>query len=155
MSAASKALGDLLRDSEEWRAFFRHSCEQGPLRVRAVARQWREELEARGHIVTSEDLEDALMVAARKLLPDSPGAEWDPDWAVALVKDSVARLGEHYAGLTAAEKDALDLSGQHPWDDRMHAAGLENNPVAFREALRGWESVALEALEAIRREGAA
>ncbi len=154
MSAASKALGELLRESEEWRAFFRRSCQQGPLRVRAVARQWREELEARGHDVTPEDLEDALMVAARKLLPHSPGAEWDPGWAVKLVKDSIARLGEHYAGLTAAEKDALDLSGQHPWDDRMHAAGLENDPVAFREALRGWESVALEALEAIRREAA-
>ncbi len=95
------------------------------------------------------------MVAARKLLPDSPGAEWDPDWAVALVKDSIARLGEHYAGLTAAEKDALDLSGQHPWDDRMHAAGLDNDTVAFREALRGWERAGLEALEAIQREGAA
>lgn len=155
MSAASKALAELLRDSEEWRAFFRRCCEEGPLRVRAVVRQWREELEERGHVVAVTDLEDALMVAARKLLPDSPGAEWDPDWAVALCKDSIARLGEHYAGLTAAERGALDLSAQHPFDDRMHAAGLGNDPAAFREALREWERAGLEGLEAIRQKGAA
>lgn len=155
MSAASKALGDLLRDSEEWRGFFRRCCEEGPLRVRAVVLQWREELEERGHAVAVVDLEDALMIAARKLLPDSPGAEWDSGWAVALCKDSIARLGEHYAGLTAAERDVLDLSGQHPWDERMYEAGIENDPPAFREALREWERVGLEALAEIRREGAA
>lgn len=155
MSGASKALGDLLRDSEEWRGFFHRCCDEGPLRVRAVVRQWREELEERGHIVAVVDLEDALMVAARKLLPDSPGAQWDPDWAVALCKDSIARLGEHYACLTAAERDVLDLSGQRPWDDRMHAAGLGNDPAAFRETLRRWERAGLEALEVVRRERAA
>ncbi len=144
-----------MRDSEEWRTFFRRSCEEGPLRLRAVVHQWRAELEERGHTVAVADLEDALMVAARKLLPDSPGAEWDPGWAVALTKDSIARLGEHYAGLTVTERDALDLSGQHPWDELMYAAGLENDPVTFREALRRWERAGLEALEAIRREGAA
>ncbi len=144
-----------MRESEEWRVFFRRCCEEGPLRVRAVVRQWREELAERGHTVAVEDLEDALATAARKLLPDIPGAEWDPDWAVALVKTSIARLGENYASLTASERDALDLSGQHPWDDRMHAAGIDNDPAAFREALRGWERVSLEALASIRREGAA
>lgn len=155
MSAASKALGDLLRVSEEWRGFFRRSCEEGPLRVRAVVHQWREELEDRGRTVAVVDLEDALMTAARKLLPDSSGAEWDPDWAVGLVKGSIARLGERYDDLAAADRDVLDLSGQHIWDDRMQAAVLENDPVAFREALRGWERVALEATADIQREGAA
>lgn len=155
MSSASKVLGDLLRDSEEWRVFFRRCCEEGPLRVRAVVLQWHEELEERGHTLAVEELEDALMNAARKLLPDSPGAEWDPDWAVALVKDSIARLGEHYASLTAAEKDALDLSVQHPFDDLMRVAGIENDPAAFRKALKGWELVSLESLASIRREGAA
>ncbi|MDP9477662.1 MAG: hypothetical protein M3R38_18590 [Actinomycetota bacterium] len=144
MSAASKALGNLLRDSKEWRGFFRRCCEEGPLRVRAVVHQWRKELEARGRVVAAEDLEDALMVAAHKLLPDSLGARWDPDWAVGLVKGSIARLGERYEGLAAADRYALDLSGQHPWHDRMQAAVLENDPVAFRAALRGWERVALE-----------
>lgn len=144
-----------MRDSEEWRGFFRRCCEEGPLRVRAVVCQWREELEERGHTVAVEDLEDALMNAARKLLPDSPGAEWDPDWAVALVKNSISRLGKHYASLTASERDALDLSGQHPWDDRMHAAGIDNDSAAFREASRGWERASLEVLASIRREGAA
>lgn len=155
MSAANKALGDLLRDSEEWREFFRRCCEEGPLRVRAVVLQWRAELEDRGHIVPVEDLEDALMNAARKLLPDTPGAEWDPDWAIALDKDSIARLGEHCASLTAAERDALDLSVQHPYGDQMSAAGIDNDPAAFREALRGWERVSLEAPADLRRGDAA
>lgn len=144
-----------MRDSGDWRGFFRGCCEEGPLRVRAVVRQWHEELGERGYTVAIPDLEDALMNAARKLLPDSPGAEWDPDWAVALVKDSIARLEEHYAVLTAAERDALDLSVQHPYDDQMSAAGIDNDPAAFREALRGWERASLEALAGIRREGAA
>ncbi len=155
MSAAVKALGDLLRDSEEWRAFFRRSCEEGPLRLRAVVHQWCAELEDRGHTVALEDLEDALTTAARKLLPDSPGARWDPEWASRTFKSAVARMGERYARLTEAEQEALSFSDQHPWEDGLQAAYVANDPAAYRAALEGWERAGLEAIEAIGRQGAA
>jgi hypothetical protein len=64
-------------------------------------------------------------------------------------------LAKHYAGLSAEEKDALDLSDQDLWDERMVAAGLDNDPAAFRAALKGWERAGLEAIERARVKGGA
>jgi hypothetical protein len=55
-----------------------------------------------------------------------------------------------YGALSAEEKDDLDLSAQDAWDERMDAAGLDNNPVAFRRALKGWERLGMEAIERVR-----
>jgi hypothetical protein len=72
-----------------------------------------------------------------------------------LCKDALARLAEYYAGLTAEEKDALDLPGQDVWDEQMRSAGLANDPTAFRRALKGWERAGLEAIERARAKGGA
>jgi hypothetical protein len=101
-------------------------------------------------------VEDALLGLARELLPESAAAQWDAKWAHDLCKNALSRWAKHYAGLSTEEKDALDLSAQGAWDERIVAAGLNNDPVAFRAALKGWEQAGLEAMERARaKDGAA
>ena len=92
---------------------------------------------------------------ARELLPETPAARWDGQWAHELCKGALARLAKSYAELSATEKEAVNLSAQEVWDERMHAAGLTNDPAAFRTALKGWERVRLEAMERVRVKGGA
>jgi hypothetical protein len=60
-----------------------------------------------------------------------------------------------YVGLSAEEKVDLDLSAQDVWDERMRSAGLDNDPAAFRVALKGWEQAGLEALKRVGTRGGA
>jgi hypothetical protein len=64
-------------------------------------------------------------------------------------------LAKRYAELSTADKEAVDLSAQDVWDERMYAAGLANDPVAFRVALRGWTRAGLEAMAQVRIKGGA
>src|SRR5215211_4546851 len=89
------------------------------------------------------------------LLPDTPDAQWDAEWAHDLSKDALARLAKRYAEFSSADKEVLELSTQVVWAERMHAAGLANDPTAFRAALEGWVRVGLEAMEFGRVEGGA
>ena len=155
-TAATASLAELLKASPEWRAFYRQCCEAGALRLRAQAWQFRDELRDRGKDVALQEVEDALLTIARKVLPKTPAAQWDPEWAAELIHDALARLAEHYAELLGGEREVLDLSGQEAWEERIHAAGLNNDPAAFREALKGWERATAEALEVAKeRSGAA
>ena len=140
----------LLKTDPEWRQFFKRCSETSPLRLRSQAWQWRDELADRGQVFALADIEDVLMGLARKIFPESPASQWDTEWAYELCRDFLARLGEHYSGLSEAERDALDLSVQDPHEEAMVAAGHANDPAAFREALRGWERVGLEAVEQAR-----
>ena len=149
---AAAALADLLRESAEWRAFFRRCCETGALRLRSQARQFRDELRKRGHEeLALADVEDALLQVARKVLPKTPAAEWDPEWAAQLCSDALSCLAEHYASSSAAERSALDLSSGDGWQDQMHRTAQANEPAAFREALRGWERTTLAALKSAKQ----
>jgi len=152
---ADTAIVELLSAKPEWRRFFRSCCESGALRLRAQAWQFREELQDCGQRFALTDVEDSLLTIARKVLPKAPAAEWDPQWTHELCKDSLARLAERYAGLSLEEKDALDLSTQDVWDERMCLAAQSNNPAAFRAALKGWEQAGLEAIERARAKGGA
>jgi hypothetical protein len=152
---ARTALLDLFKDEQEWRQFFRSCCERSTHRLSTQTSQFREELKGRGHAYPAEEVEDALLGLARELLPESAAAEWDAEWAHELCKHALARLAEHYARLAAEEKDALDLSTQDAWDERMVAAGLDNDPATFRAALKGWEQAGLEAIEWVRVKGGA
>ncbi len=152
ITAATTSIAELLKASPEWRAFYRQCCEAGALRLRAQAWQFRDELRERGEDVALQDVEDALLTITRKVLPKSPAAQWDPEWAAELIHDALARLAEHYAELLGGEREVLDLSGQEPFEERIHAAGLNNDPAAFREALRGWEKATAGALEAAKAE---
>jgi hypothetical protein len=100
-------------------------------------------------------VEDSLLGLARDLLPRTPAAQWDAEWAHELCKDALARLAKAYAGLSATEKEALDLYCQNVWERRMHAASLANDPAAFRAALEGWERAGLEAMQRVRVKGGA
>src|SRR5919107_3079789 len=129
---ARTALLELFKDSSGWRAFFRSCCETSPSRLRSQAWQFREELKDRGNQIQTDEVEDSLLGLARELLPDTPAAQWDAEWAHDLCRDALAHLARAYAGLSTEEKDALDFSAQDAWDQRMHEAGLANDPFAFR-----------------------
>jgi hypothetical protein len=152
---ASTALLELCKESHEWRAFFRSCCETSAFRLRSQAWQFREDLNERGHGFPTEEVEDALLGLARELLPDTPAAQWDAEWAHDLCRDALAHLAKHYAELSTADKETVDLSDQGVWDERMQAAGLANDPVAFRVALKGWTRAGLESMEQIRIRGGA
>jgi hypothetical protein len=152
---ARTALLELFKKSSGWRTFFRSCCETSPSRLRSQAWQFREELKERGHGFPTEEVEDVLLGLARELLPNTPAAQWDAEWAHDLCKDALALLAKRYAELSAQEKDTVDLSAQDEWDERMHEAGLANDPVAFRAALKSWERAGLEAMEQIRIRGGA
>ncbi len=150
-TSAAAALADLLRESAEWRLFYRQCCEAGAPLLRAQAWQFRDEISEREERrYPLQDVEDALLVAARKVLPGTPAAEWSPEWAAELCADALARLQEVYAGLSSEERAALELSAKDEHEDRMVRAGLANDPPAFRAALQDWEQAALRALEAAR-----
>ena len=72
-----------------------------------------------------------------------------------LCKEALAHLARAHAGLSAEEKEAVDLSGQGVWDEQMDAAASTNDPIAFRVALDGWRRAGLEAIERLRIRGGA
>ena len=152
---ARTALLKLFKESNEWRAFFRSCCENSAFRLLSQAWQFREDLKEQGHGFPTEEVEDALLGLARELLPNTPAAQWDAEWTHDLCKDALARLAKRYAELPTAVKEVLDLSAQDVWDERMHAAGLANDAVAFRAALEGWTRAGLEAMEGLRIRGGA
>jgi hypothetical protein len=149
------ALLEVFKDSSEWRAFFRSCCETSAFRLRSQAWQFREELNDQGNQYQEVEVEDSLLELARELLPDTPAAKWDTEWAHNLCKDALAHLAKRYAEFSDADKEVLDFSAQHVWDERMHEAGLANDPVAFRAALKSWERAGLEAMERLRIKGGA
>jgi len=152
---ARTALLELFKDSSMWRAFFRSCCETSAFRLRSQAWQFCGVLNNQGNQFQQEELEASLLGLARNLLPNSPAAQWDAEWAHDLCKDALAHLARDYAGLSAEEKDTVDLSAQDEWDKRMHEAGLANDPIAFRVALDGWTRAGLEAMEQLRIRGGA
>jgi hypothetical protein len=152
---ARTALLELFKESRGWRAFFRSCCEASAFRLRSQAWHFCDELNDRGHKLRADEVEDSLLGLARKLLPDTPAAQWDTEWAHELCKGALAHLAKRYAEFSATEKEAVTLSAQDVWDERMHDAGLANDPTAFRAAVKGWEQAGLEAMEWMRVKGGA
>jgi hypothetical protein len=149
------ALLELFKESSEWRTFFRSCCETSTSRLLSQAWQFRDELKDRGNQFPTDEVEDALLRLARGLLSNTTAAQWDAEWAHRLCKGALDRLAKTYADLSATEKEALDLSCQGVWDERMHAAGLANDPAAFRAALRCWERAGLDAMQRVQVRGGA
>ena len=152
---AHTALLELFKEAHEWRIFFRSCCETSAFRLRSQAWQFRDELAERGNQFQADEVEDALLGLARELLPSTPAAQWDAEWAHELCKDALAHLAERYAELSTAEKEAVDLSAQVVWDEQMYAAGIGNDLTAFRVALQGWERTGFEAMNQVQFKGGA
>src|SRR5215213_7507868 len=112
---ARTALLELFKESSGWRAFFRSCCETSAFRLRSQAWQFCGELNDRGHQFKVEEVEDSLLGLARELLPDTPAAHWDGEWAHDLCKDALARLAKRYAEFSTVDKEVLDLSVQEVW----------------------------------------
>ena len=146
---ATTAVAGLLRESRKWRVFFKSCCQTSALRLHSQAWQFRNELRDRGHDLLLEEAEDALFDLVQQLLPAAPAAEWSA-WAALVCEDALARLQEHYAGLTPKEKEALDLSRAWRQDERIVAAGRAEDRPALREAVGAYEQEALTALQDIR-----
>src|SRR5215208_6609038 len=91
------ALLELFKESHEWRSFFRSCCESSAFRLRTQTWQFREELKERGHGFLTEEVEDSLLGLAGELLPNTPAAQWDVEWAHDLCKDVLAHLAKRYA----------------------------------------------------------
>ena len=155
--SARRALAELMKASPEYRALFRRCCEAGAERLCAQAWQFRKELRRRGYWVDPEDLEDALLALARKVLPESPAARWSPEWAHELCREAVAQAVALYGELPPEAQGAADLKGaEAEWIECMNAAAEANDPAAFRAAVMGWERALVGALEATQtRPGAA
>jgi hypothetical protein len=152
---ARTALLELFKESHQWRIFFRSCCETSALRLRSQAWQFGDEAKNRGNQFQSDEVEDALLGLARELLPDTPAAQWDAEWAHDLCKGALAHLAKRYAEFSTADTEVLDFSAQDMWDERMHAAGLANDPAAFQTALKGWTRAGLEVMEQVRIKGGA
>jgi hypothetical protein len=152
---ARTALLEQLKESNRWRAFFRSCCETNAFRLRSQAWQFREELKERGHGFPTDEVEDVLLGLARELLSYTQAAQWDTEWAHELCKDALAHLAKRYAELSAADKEAVDFSGHGVWDERMCAADQDNDPAAFRAALRCWEQARLDAIQRVQVRGGA
>jgi len=155
---ATTTVSALLTESRKWRRFFKSCCQTSALRLRSQAWQFRDELRDRGHDLAPEETEDALFELAQKLLPAAPAAEW-PAWTELVCEDALARLQEHYAGLSWEEREALDLSRAWKQNEYIVAASLAEDRAALREAVRAYEQEALTALQnvrtAVKRMGAA
>jgi hypothetical protein len=149
------ALLELFKESREWRGFYRSCCEYSAFRLRAQGWQFRDELTDRGHESGSEMVEDILLELARELLPTSPAAKWDAEWARRLCEATLARLNECHASFSAKEKVAVDTSSEADWIGRMNAAAKANDPAAFRAAVKGWERAGLGAIQQVRVKGGA
>jgi len=155
--SAGRVVADLLRSSPEWRRLLKRCCETSSFRLRSQAWQFRAELQRRGEWVGPEDLEDALLSLARKVLPATPAAKWDAEWGHQLCRDALAQAVALYGELPPEVQGAADLEGaEAEWIERMNAAAEANDPAAFREAVKGWERALVGALEATQtRPGAA
>ena len=102
-----------------------------------------------------ESVQDTLFELARDLFPESPGADFIT-WAGLSCGDVMARPHEHYTNLSAAEKEAVDVSGAWCHNDAVEDACRNQDLAVLREALRIYECEALEALRATQgRSGAA
>jgi hypothetical protein len=139
------ALVELLKESRDWRTLFKGCANYSAFRLRAQAYRFRDELLERGHGATLDEVQDALFMLARQLLPESPGADFIT-WAGLLCGDALARIGEHYANLLAEEKEAVDLTRAWETNAEIVAACEAEDLAALREALRSYEGEALAAL---------
>jgi hypothetical protein len=144
-----RALANLLRADEDYRAFFRRCCETSAERLVSQAQQFGDELERRGVQVDGEDLEDALLILARKVLPDSLGSAWP----VELAAERASAAYRYCAKLYPGEGASLDAVGAA--DNAAMDAETDGDWRAYSVALREMKRAAREAWGVRERTGAA
>lgn len=142
---AAAAVAHLLRTSAEWRYFFRQCCETSGLRLRSQAWQWHDELRGQGQDFTLEDLEDALSDLACQLLPDSPGAAWDGEWAAERATEALRYLGSNFPECLENLR-ALD---EH--EVSAHEAAMKGDRDGYLEALTAYMRAGRDEALRIRR----
>ena len=149
------AIVEQLKTDRGLRLFYKRCCDTSAFRLRSQGWQFRQVLAERGYVASLESVQDTLFELARDLFPESPGADFIT-WAGLLCGDVMARPHEHYTNLSAADKEAEDVSGAWCHNDAVEDACRNQDLAVLREALKIYECEALEALRAVRgRSGAA
>jgi hypothetical protein len=144
---ARTALLALFKDSAEYRYFFRRLCERSPYRLRAQAWQFAEELADRGMSFELSEVEDALWELARELMPDSPAATWDTEWAGELAEKALRYLQERHV-------PGADLTALEPFDEEVVAAGFAEDRHRYRQAVREYVKAGLREFDRAREAAA-
>jgi len=136
---ATTAVANLLRASHDYRTLFRQCCQTSAERLGSQAWQFRNELRDRGVVVELEDLEDALLILARKVLPDSPGSAWPVELAAERASAAYRYCANLYPGhdasldaVGAADNAAMDAEAAGDW--QAYSAALRRMKRAAREA---------------------
>jgi len=133
-----------MRDSEEWRRFFKRCAETSSLRLRSRAWQGRDERHERGQDVDLEDVEDALCDLAGELLPDSPSAEWDEEHAAKLATAALNWLAEWFPECSGSP-------AQNTPTEAADTAAAGGEYARYREALRSLCRAGRDKARRIRR----
>jgi len=133
---ARTAVLELLRESPEWRQFFRKCCETSSFRLRSQAWQWRTETRDQGEELSLEDLQDVLSDLGVELMPDSPGAEWDIDWEREMLERAKRYVEEKMEELPRESRATVDVCSDLLANVGRSAA--EKTRVRYRAALRAW-----------------
>jgi hypothetical protein len=82
------------------------------------------------------------MLTATKDLRTLPEAFTD-EWATEIAQAALMYLSRHYVA-------GADLSVLGPWEDRVTAAAVAEDPRAYREAMRGYVRAGLRAFDVAR-----
>ncbi len=144
MREVRRVIMSLMKDRPEWRLLFKKCCLEGSFALRNQAWRFQDEVKHRGHDFELEDMGDALLELARILLPASPAAKWDTEWAAELTSRACRILQEHYVA-------GVDHSVFEPWAEKIDAAAEAEDRKAYREAVNGYLNAGLEAIEATQR----
>ncbi len=148
------AIAEQLKTDPDLRFFYKRCYDTSAFRLRSQGYQFRQVLAERGYVASLESVQDTLFELARDLFPESPGADFIT-WAGLLCGDVMARLQEHYTSLSAAEKEAVDVSGAWCHNGAVEDACRNQNLAVLREAIKIYECEALEELRAVQgRSGA-
>jgi hypothetical protein len=112
--SARQAVADVLRESREWRSFFKQCCESGTERLRSQAWQFREEMGDRGRDLDRYGVEDSLLELALELLPDSQAGREDPKSL--LFREAVQWLHERTDSDTVLAAFGTSVSVDEAWE---------------------------------------
>ncbi len=128
----SGALLALSEESAEYPKSFKKLCLEGSSAISGQAWQFADELADRGSGITGdnlEDVEDALFDLAGELLPGSPAARWESEWAPELVRDAGAFLAERYV-------EGSYLTALNEREEMMATTAERETRTAYRAAVQ-------------------
>ncbi len=130
----------ILRQREDYRAFFRHLCFAGHFCMRAQAWQLHEKTQAMGWSYSLAEIEDAMWELAFVLFPESPAAEWDVAWAQEIFSEAEDYLDRQQLRHALTPKEEAEYVMRA--DRAMQEGARTGRRAPYRKALREWMKAA-------------